>query len=176
MKLNNRGITLIELLISVALISVVLLFLYSLLDDVSNDVNSPDFAIENQTTRFEIINYIYELVDDSKIEKVEESEKGIYIYTNDEFGSNRIDLEISSVENNNVYNKFTVKLKGVPQKSWIMHENCYLDKDSFRVDDKIMFSLAKRGYKIVFEIYTANDDNNLNNNNSIDDIILYFTD
>ena len=39
MKLNNKGITLVEIIISIALISIVLLFLFSLLVTV-NDMNN----------------------------------------------------------------------------------------------------------------------------------------
>lgn len=56
MKLNdNRGITLIELIISIALISVVIMFLFRLLVDVRYSDNNTDFDRENQQTRAIIV-------------------------------------------------------------------------------------------------------------------------
>lgn len=59
MKLkNNRGITLIELIISIALISIVILFLFRLLVDVRYSDNHSDFDRANQRTRAIIIKTI----------------------------------------------------------------------------------------------------------------------
>ncbi len=59
MKLkNNKGITLIELVISIALISVVIMFLFRLIVDVRYGDNSTDFNRENQQKRALIIKTI----------------------------------------------------------------------------------------------------------------------
>ena len=56
MKLqNNHGITLIELVISIALISIVIMFLFRLVVDVRYGDNNTDFNRENQQTRAIII-------------------------------------------------------------------------------------------------------------------------
>ena len=44
MKLNNKGVTIVELLVSLALLSVVLMFLYNLLSNVTFEKNT-DFPL-----------------------------------------------------------------------------------------------------------------------------------
>ncbi len=60
MKLNNKGITLVELIISIALISIVIMFLFRLLVDVRYSENSSDFNRANQQTRAIILKKIQE--------------------------------------------------------------------------------------------------------------------
>ena len=55
MKLNNKGVTIIELIVSIALISVVMLFMYRLLADVTFQKDNDYFASVNQEQRIEII-------------------------------------------------------------------------------------------------------------------------
>ena len=58
MKLNKNGMTLVELIISVALLSVVLSFLFKILLDVKYESDESGFAISNQVNRAEIIKEI----------------------------------------------------------------------------------------------------------------------
>lgn len=58
MKLNKRGITLMELIVSIALISIVIMFLFRLLVDVRYSNNNTDFNRENQQNRAIIINNV----------------------------------------------------------------------------------------------------------------------
>ncbi len=53
--MKNRGITLVELIISISLISIVVLFLFRLLVDVKYNDNKTDFARANQQNRAIII-------------------------------------------------------------------------------------------------------------------------
>lgn len=46
-KFNNKGMTLVELLISVVLISVIMIFMYQLIDDVRRDKKSSDYLMDN---------------------------------------------------------------------------------------------------------------------------------
>ena len=55
MKLNNKGLTLVELIISIVLVVVVMLFMYKLLSDVNNEKNDDSYAQENRVIRAEII-------------------------------------------------------------------------------------------------------------------------
>lgn len=55
MKLNNKGMSLIELLVSIVLIGLVLAFLFQLLLDVKNETDSNDFAYNNQVNRTEAV-------------------------------------------------------------------------------------------------------------------------
>lgn len=58
MKLNNKGITLVELIVSISLISIVLMFLFRLLVDIRYSENSTDFNRANQQTRAVILKTI----------------------------------------------------------------------------------------------------------------------
>ncbi len=53
--MNKKGITLIEIIISVSLISVVMLFLFRLLTDMQYEEDHASFAKENQLIRTEVI-------------------------------------------------------------------------------------------------------------------------
>lgn len=58
MKLNNKGITLIELMISISLISIVILFLFRLLINIYFSDNNTDFNHQNQQNRAVIMRNI----------------------------------------------------------------------------------------------------------------------
>lgn len=55
---NNKGITLIELIVSIALITIVIMFLFRLMVDVQYSENNTDFNRANQQTRAIIIKTI----------------------------------------------------------------------------------------------------------------------
>ncbi len=55
MKLNNKGMTLIELLVSIVLIGLVLTFLLQLLTDLRNEIDNNNFAYNNQVNRTDAI-------------------------------------------------------------------------------------------------------------------------
>ena len=75
MKINNKGVTIVELLVSLALLSVVLMFLYNLLSNVTFEKNTDFIANSNQANRIDIINTIEnDLILDNNIE-IENSEK-----------------------------------------------------------------------------------------------------
>ena len=57
--LNNKGMSLVEVIISIALISVVLVFMIKLLIDVNNTQTNNDYAKDNQTIRTEILRAIH---------------------------------------------------------------------------------------------------------------------
>jgi len=82
MKLNNKGITLVEIIISIALISIVLIFLFSLLITV-NDMNKESQV--NSTylvNKALIIKNIEEDIKDATSLSLEECNVGTDIYTN----------------------------------------------------------------------------------------------
>lgn len=53
--MNQRGITLVEFIVSIALISIVMLFLFNLLLDVQYTSKNGDFARDNQMNRASIL-------------------------------------------------------------------------------------------------------------------------
>lgn len=56
--MENKGFTLVELIISIALISIVVMFLFNLLTDVKASNNNTDFNRKNQQKRAIIIKNI----------------------------------------------------------------------------------------------------------------------
>ncbi|MBQ6840773.1 MAG: prepilin-type N-terminal cleavage/methylation domain-containing protein [Bacilli bacterium] len=64
-KLNNKGLTITELLVSVALISVVMLFMYRMLADITFQKDNEYFASQNQEQRIEMIHKIEKTIDDN---------------------------------------------------------------------------------------------------------------
>lgn len=60
MKLNNKGITLMELIVSIALISIVVMFLFRLLTDIRYTNKNTDFNREDQQTRAIVLKHIEE--------------------------------------------------------------------------------------------------------------------
>ena len=57
-KMNNKGSTLLELIISIALISVILVFMVRLLVDLNDSETNNKYAKKNQVIRAEILRTI----------------------------------------------------------------------------------------------------------------------
>lgn len=55
MKLNNKGMTLMELLVSIVLVGIVLTFLFQLLTDVEHETENNNYAYNNQVNRTDAI-------------------------------------------------------------------------------------------------------------------------
>ncbi len=54
-KLDNKGMTLVEIIVSVVLISIVLVFLFRLLVDLRNETSNNNYAYNNQVNKAEIV-------------------------------------------------------------------------------------------------------------------------
>ncbi len=65
--MENKGFTLVELIISIALISIVVMFLFNLLTDVKASNNNTDFNRKNQQKRAIIIKTIQEDLTNRKL-------------------------------------------------------------------------------------------------------------
>ena len=72
-NLNNKGMSLMELLVSVILIGVVLTFLFQLLTDLKNETANNDFAYNNQINRAEIIKTIEKDLEENSLVGVSDS-------------------------------------------------------------------------------------------------------
>ncbi len=55
MRLNKKGISIIELLITIILISIVLVFLFQLLVDIENETESNNYSYNNQLNRMDAL-------------------------------------------------------------------------------------------------------------------------
>lgn len=96
-KLNKNGMTLMELIVSVALISVIMIFMYKLIADVRSDKNENDKLTDNIIKISEIEVAIQNTIIKENISKVELK----YI---DSYNTNQVQFSV----NDSVVSKFLV--------------------------------------------------------------------
>ena len=106
--MNNRGISLLELIISLSLISIVLILVYSLLVNVSNEVDNTNYASNNQLNRVEIIKTVENDLTNNSLDNIEVSnntlsfifDKGVsslnVLNENNKYYLSYIDIQITS--------------------------------------------------------------------------------
>lgn len=173
MKLNKKGSSLLELIISIALISVVLTFMIRLLVDLNDAETNNDYAKNNQINRAEIIKEIESDLNNKIITKL-----------NDE-GSNENNLVINfsfkdntTAQINATTDTLTYKSSTGNQRKWTMKDcKIYIKKASVeKVDDpNNLYSML-----LNIEIHTANERNTEANqekntfNNRLDDISISY--
>lgn len=114
MRLNRKGMTLVELIISVALLSVVLGFLFKILLDVKYESDDAGFAIANQANRAEIIKEIQnDLIDYGGVQNIAVLEKKVFLIFLDNSVAN--DIRISNDNKTITYKT----------KSWTIKDDNY---------------------------------------------------
>ena len=192
MKLNNKGVTIVELLVSLALLSVVLMFLYNLLSNVTFEKNTDFIANSNQANRIDIINTIEnDLILDNNIEITSIDDKNLVLILK---GKQNYKIEIKNDENTLAYYvndsiQNTWKIKG-GKLGKINCENskggtntvdnateCKGDKGSLNITCPSNVITALDSIKITectIPVYTENVDNSKENNNTLDDITFSF--
>ena len=164
MKLNNKGISIIELIISISLISVVMLFLYNLLSNVTFEKDDDYFASLNQANRIEIISNIedtlmcysinsYEIKGDNELE-LKYADNESFIVKID-----RANNKVSFTQGTTTIGKWTIKNASIGEIS------CN------DVGDGIV---TTKYTQCTIPIYTTNINDIENNNNTIDDITFTF--
>ena len=163
MKLDNKGISIIELIISISLISVVMLFLYNLLSNVTFEKDDDYFASLNQANRIEIISTIednlmcysvdnYEIKGDNELELTS--------------GSDTFNIKIDRANNKVSFNKDATTIG-----KWTI-KNATAGKITCNdVGDGI---ITTKYIQCTIPIYTTNINDTENNNNTIDDITFTF--
>ncbi len=175
MKLNNKGLTLIELIISVVLISVVMLFMYGLLNDANDENNDNSFARDNQINRSEIIKEVEEefltrRIDLTDIvdESTDDTLKATFKFSD---GTSSV---IEARQDNLRY----TNTKGEMRKWTMQNATLNIDKAALRYDKSS--SEAGKGiysFLLTIEVYTDNDANRICPkcvNNVVDDIIISY--
>lgn len=175
MKLNNKGLTLIELIISVVLISVVMLFMYGLLNDANDENNDNSFARDNQINRSEIIKeiedeFLTRRIDliNIKDESTTDTLKVIFEFSDD---------TSTVIEATQEYLRYT-NANGEMRKWTMQNATLNIDKAAIRYD-KSSTEEGKGIYSflLTIEVYTDNDANRICPkcvNNVVDDIIISY--
>lgn len=172
-KLNNKGLTLVELIISVVLIVIVMFFMYRLLNDVNAEKNDNNYAQENSLNRGEIIKEVEEDMFGKTITAISANKSGSNLVLN---------MTLTNKENNisqnlviTISNKeFKYKISSVKERKWTM-KNATLNTAKITV--KYTENSATNTYSLLLliPVYTDNDANrecNHCSNNVVDDIII----
>lgn len=173
MKLNNKGTTIIELVVSIALLGVVMVFMYQMLSNVKFERDNEYFASKNQETRIDIIDAIEDVI-----------EEKIYSASNYKFkifGEKFIitttpETTLLEVIDTDTEKKIIVNDKEFPLADQVtdigdMEMNC------INARNKVVTSTSSSGNTICevrIPIYTDNDNNKSGNNNTLDDIVFSF--
>lgn len=150
--MNNKGLTIVELIVSISLISMVMLFLYRMIGDITFEKDNDYIATLNQEQRIEIIDAIemaFEKADAVTI-LYEEIFSGYIV----KIENNSIIVETPSDNGASNITKWEIKGGTLGEKSCFNTE--YID-----------------GYKLVqctIPVYTTNTKNSEENNNTLDDI------
>lgn len=169
--MNKKGTTLAELIISIALISVVLLFMIKLLIDLNDAEANNTYAKDNQINRAEILRMIGNDLNNKNIASINDSGSNeTKLVINIEF----TDRTISTIEAEEKKIKYTDS--DGKNRTWNIEggtiytkkANVYYMKDN-NDSGKNYYSLS-----IDIEIHTTNEENKLCNNNTLDDIIINY--
>ena len=143
-KLNNKGNTLIELIISIALMSVVLVSMVRLLVDLNNTNTNSVYAKNNEVVRSEIIRAIETDLNNYKLSNIND------LSNEESAGAVKINLIFKGRHAIITAKKNTNLIFSVDEK-------------------KNIFTL-----QIDIEIHTNNDKNTTGYNNLLDDILISY--
>lgn len=187
MKLNSKGVTIVELLVSLALLSVVLMFLYNLLSNVTFEKNTDFIANANQANRIDIINTIEnDLLLDSNIEINESNNTRLVLKGTKTYKIMITENTLAYYVNNTIQN--TWKIKG----GKLGNINCENTKGGTDTVNNVTECKGDKGStnltctnnvtaldsikitECTIPVYTTNVDNSKENNNTLDDITFSF--
>ncbi len=171
-RLNNKGTSLIELIISITLISIVLLFMFRLLIDVNNEITNDTFAKDNQINRAEIIKTIESDLSAKVLTEYTittgADTLSVKFYFKDI--NNPSVLTANKTNNTITYKSYATNAAAANTKKWQLDKNCEIyTKGLFIYGDNetSIYSLV-----LSLEIHTMNDLNTVGNNSPLDDITI----
>lgn len=164
--LNKKGTSLAEVIISIALISVVLIFMIRLLIDLNNLETNTTYARDNQINRAEILRTIGNDLNNKVLTSIV-----------DNSDSETLNITFNFSDNTSSYLSTTSTLfsyidsTGENVRRWeIAESSVYVNRANvyYSADDKI-FTLI-----IDIEVHTINEENDAENNNTLDDIMINY--
>lgn len=164
-KMNNKGSTLLELIISIALISVILVFMVRLLVDLNDSETNNKYAKKNQVIRAEILRTIENDLQNKIITNIRDNSTTSNLIITFKFDSNK-ESNINVLKD-----KLTYKNTAGKTRTWTLKEG-YFDITQSPVD----FNQDENIYSLIIDIpvYTTNEFNTKNNNNLLDDILVSY--
>lgn len=166
MKLNKKGSTLLELVISISLIAVILVFLTRLLVDLNNTQTNSDYAKNNQLIRAEILRSIENDLNSNTLIGITDASTSDTLVINFTFNSKT--SKISTTKDKFTYTSINGKTRTWTMDGGIIYPNkanLTYKKDS----NNILYTLI-----LDIEVHTSNDNNKYNNNNLLDDILITY--
>ncbi len=170
--LNNKGLSLIEILVSITLISTILVFLVQLLNNLESETANNNFAYDNQLNRAEIIKTIEDdLLNNNLIGITNNSHDNINISF--DFLDNLSATLTSTIKDDKYILKYIAS--NGEKHSWTM--------EGAEIDPCFNFTfhndLATNNYYFKLNIYIYNKPfhkrNNKDVNNAIDDIEITYS-
>lgn len=164
-KMNNKGSTLLELIISIALISVILVFMVRLLVDLNDSETNNKYAKKNQVIRAEILRTIENDLQNKIITDIRDNSTTSNLIITFKFDGNK-ESNINVLKD-----KLTYKNTDGKTRTWTLKEG-YFDITQSPVD----FNQDENIYSLIIDIpvYTTNEFNTKNNNNLLDDILVSY--
>lgn len=184
MRLNNKGLSLMELLISIVLISIVLVFLFTLLVDLKNETENNNFAYNNQINRTEVIYTIQKDLNNYTLIGVEDNSINnnininFYYRSGDGTKTANLRSDVKQIQSN-LDNKNDYYLRytsfNEEEYSWKM-KGASIDPCGLFT---YYFNSYSKTYYFKFNIYLYNypehDRNNKERNNAVDDIEITYS-
>ena len=164
--LNKKGTSIIELIISIALLAIILTFMLKLLVDLNNVRTNSKFAKDNQIIRSEIIRTIENDIKNKTITNITSTRNGNNIRLTFMFttGSSIIDITPTTLS----YKKTDGK-----SRKWTMND-CKLYTSKIFLNK--ISSNNSCSFIMNIQVHTSNNENNYSRNNPLDDIqISYFS-
>jgi len=184
-KLNNKGISIIEIIVSISLISVVMLFMYRMLDDITFEKDNDFIASLNQEQRIEIIDVLQtslmQEASKNPITVTGSSMTGsseLIIYTNDGLRTIKVDnaddvitfdKENTSLNPDNKWKIKNASITGITCKSNCPITGCVSGKEVIKLCTIKVFT-----NNINNKIYSEGAIIDIDNNNTLDDIEFSF--
>ena len=164
-KMNNKGSTLLELIISIALISVILVFMVRLLVDLNDSETNNKYAKKNQVIRAEILRTIENDLQNKILTDIRDNSTTSNLIITFKFDGNK-ESNINVLKD-----KLTYKNTDGKTRTWTLKEG-YFNITQIPVD----FSQDENFYSLIIDIpvYTTNEFNTQNNNNLLDDILVSY--
>lgn len=188
-KANKKGLTIIELIITIALVSVIMVFLFKMLSNITYEKENEFINMTDQATRAEIIETIednlieYVSTKESKIEQVTYSPNKNEIQLVNDSGKVVFKIVQSGDKNNNQKYKSLALYKVESETKLIQKwdfKTGYMPQFVESGSDQTCKVVKDGNFSIIqcnIPVYTENSSNKkngeVNSNNTLDDI--YFT-
>lgn len=186
MKLNSKGMTLMELLVSIVLVGIVLTFLFQLLTDLQHETENNNYAYNNQVNRTDAI-YTIE----------RDLQKYTLVGVRDVSTNGNIIIEFHFIAGDGTkittlkseYNEYVDDLGDTQRTYYLRYTNYNNEKYSWEMKGATLDTCGTFKYyidntsssyyfKLNIPIYNKvyNERNNKNRNNAVDDIEITYAD